>query len=197
MNYKKHLFKIIMALLLPMNAYAASLPGMQGADHIGITVPNMKDAVNFFVNVIGCESSFDLGTLKFEDDWMQVHLNVNPRAEVKHFQMVRCGHGSNLEVFEYTSPGQSKLLPKNSDVGGHHIAFYVDDMSKAVAYFKANGVKMLGEPGTVNDGPAAGMQWVYFLAPWGMQLELVSYPQGRAYEKTTKHLLWDPRNPAK
>lgn len=197
MNFKKLLIKTIISLLLPINVYAESLPGMRGTDHLGITVPNMDDAVNFFVKVIGCEASFNLGAFKFDDDWMQVHLNVNPRAEIKRFQMVRCGYGTNLEIFEYKSPDQSKSPPKNSDVGGHHLAFYVDDMDKAVAYFKANGIKMLGEPSTFKEGPAAGLTWLYFLSPWGMQLEIVSYPKGRAYEKSTKRLLWDPRKPAK
>ena len=178
-------------------AHAGSLPGMRGADHLGITVPNMDEAVDFFVKVIGCEASFNLGAFKFNDDWMQVHLNVNPRAEIKRFQMVRCGHGTNFEIFEYGAPKQNSQPPKNSDVGGHHMAFYVDDMDKAVAYFKANNVKMLGEPSTFTEGPAAGLTWLYFLAPWGMQLEIVSYPKGRAYEKTAKRLLWDPRNPSK
>lgn len=200
MMIKKLLCRAALLALLPVavqTAHAGSLPGMRGADHLGITVPNMDDAVNFFVKVIGCEASFNLGAFKFDDNWMQVHLNVNPRAEIKRFQMVRCGHGTNFEIFEYAAPKQNSQPPKNSDVGGHHMAFYVDDMDKAVAYFKANGVKMLGEPSTFTEGPAAGLTWLYFLAPWGMQLEIVSYPKGRAYEKTAKRLLWDPRNPSK
>ena len=88
------------------------------------------------------------------------------------------------------------MPPKNSDLGGHHIAFYVDDMSKAVAHFKANGVKMLGEPTTMREGPSAGETWMYFMSPWGMQMELVSYPGGKAYEKDTKGRLWSPLKPA-
>ena len=45
----------------------------------------------------------------------------------------------------------------------------------------ANAV--LGEPTCMTEGPTAGESWVYFLAPWGMQLELVSYPQGKAYSR--------------
>ncbi len=30
---------------------------------------------------------------------------------------------------------------------------------------------------------SAGQRWRYFLAPWGMQFELVSYPGGKAYER--------------
>lgn len=184
-------------MLLPVAAQAGSLPGMRGADHLGITVPNMDEAVSFFVKVIGCEASFDLGGFKFKDDWMKVHLNVEPRAEIKRFQMVRCGYGTNLEIFEYSAPQQVKQNPKNSDIGGHHLAFYVDDMAKAVAYFKENNIRMLGEPSLFTEGPGAGLNWLYFLTPWGMQLEIVSFPKGRAYEKTAKHLLWDPRAPSK
>lgn len=32
-----------------------SLPGLRGADHIGMTVPNLDEAVEFFVDVIGAE----------------------------------------------------------------------------------------------------------------------------------------------
>lgn len=198
MQFKKLIASVALALTLPLTAQAGSMPGMRGADHLGITVPNLDEAVKFFVDVIGCEALFKFGSFKFDDDWMQVNLNVNPRAEITDFQMVRCGHGTNLEVFEYKSPDQVKAPPKNSDIGGHHLAFYVDDMAKAVAYLKANkSVKVLAEPHTFTTGPAAGLSWIYFISPWGMQMEIVSYPKGRAYEKTSKTKLWDPRSPAK
>lgn len=199
MKYNKFVGSALLAMLglLPPLGAQASLPGMRGSDHFGMTVPNMAEAVDFFVKVIGCEASFNLGAFKFEDDWMKVHLNVDPRAEIKRFRMVRCGYGTNLEIFEYAAPKQSSQPPRNSDIGGHHIAFYVDDMDKAVAYLKASGIKVLGDPSTFKEGPAAGLTWVYFLAPWGLQLELVSYPKGRAYEKDAKRLLWDPRAPAR
>ncbi len=34
------------------------VPGFRGIDHIGLTVPNLEEAVDFFVNVIGCEDFF-------------------------------------------------------------------------------------------------------------------------------------------
>ncbi|HXV07622.1 MAG TPA: VOC family protein [Burkholderiales bacterium] len=186
-----------LALCAPMGALAAGLPGLRGSDHLGITVPKLDQAVDFFVNVIGCEAFYKMGPFKADDDWMQVHLDVNPRAEIPSMRLVRCGYGVNLEIFEYSVPEQSKAPPKNSDIGGHHLAFYVDDMAKAVAHLKANGVKVLGEPTVMGGGPTAGETWVYFMAPWGMQLELVSYPKGKAYEKEYKSRLWSATNPAK
>ena len=40
-----------------------------------------------------------------------------------------------------------------------------------------------GDP-TTSRGPSEGQRWVYFLAPWGMQFELVSYPHGKAFDHT-------------
>jgi hypothetical protein len=37
---------------------SAQVPGFRGIDHIGLTVPNLEEAVDFFVNVIGCEEFF-------------------------------------------------------------------------------------------------------------------------------------------
>jgi hypothetical protein len=45
----------------------------------------------------------------------------------------------------------------------------------------------------MTDGPTAGESWVYFMSPWGMQLELVSYPNGKAYEHSSSLSLFDPR----
>ena len=55
-------------------------------------------------------------------------------------------------------------------------------MDAAVGYLRRRGVTVLGEP-TASKGPNLGQRWVYFLAPWGMQFELVSYPEGRAFER--------------
>ncbi|UVJ46377.1 VOC family protein [Pseudomonas sp. LS1212] len=178
-------------------AQPGTLPGMRGMQHLGITVPNLREATAFFVEVLGCEAYFNFGAFKFEDDWMERHLNVHPRATIKDFQMIRCGNGTNLEVFEYTAPEQNHRPPRNSDIGGHHLAFYVDDMDMAVSYLKSRNVSVLGTPSTFTEGPAAGLTWVYFLAPWGLQMELVSFPAGLNYEKNHSRLLWDPRTPNK
>lgn len=185
------------ACAVSVQAPAGGLPGMRGGDHLGFTVPNLEEAVKFFTEVIGCEAFYKLGPFKADNDWMQMHLNVNPRAEIPQIRVMRCGSGINLEIFEYTSPDQSKTLPKNSDIGGHHLAFYVDDMAKAVEHLRKHNVKMLGDPTVMTQGPSAGETWMYFLAPWGMQLELVSYQKGKAYEKDFKTRLWNPAAPAK
>lgn len=172
------------------------LPGLRGTDHIGFTVPDLDEAVAFFVGVIGCEAFYELGPFRSDGDWMQTHLDVHPRAVMKRLRFLRCRHGSNFELFEYDAPDQNRAQPRNSDVGGYHLAFYVDDIGAAVAHLKARGVRVLGEPTVRTAGPSAGQSWVYFLAPWGMQLELVSFPQGKGYEGEIERRLWHPADPA-
>jgi catechol 2,3-dioxygenase-like lactoylglutathione lyase family enzyme len=174
----------------------SGLPGLRGTDHIGFTVPDLEQAVAFFVDVIGCEAFYELGPFASDGDWMATHLNVHPRAVMKKLRFLRCRHGANFEIFEYESPDQNRTPPRNSDVGGHHLAFYVDDMDAALAHLRAHGVTILGEPTLRTTGASAGQTWVYFLAPWGLQLELVSYPQGKGYERTTTARLWHPAHPA-
>lgn len=171
-----------------------ALPGLRGTDHIGFTVPNLEEADDFLVGVLGCQQAYDLGPMKHDDDWMTEHLNVHPRTVVSRIRFYRCGFGTNFEVFEYDAADGQTPQPRNSDVGGHHIALYVDDLDAAVGYLRGEGVAVLGDP-TTSRNASAGQRWVYFLAPWGMQFELVSFPDGKAYEEDSKVLLWNPAQP--
>jgi catechol 2,3-dioxygenase-like lactoylglutathione lyase family enzyme len=179
-------------------ASASSIPGMRGHDHTGITVPDMKQAVDFFTEVVGCKKAMSFGP--FADDkgtFMQDVLGVDPKAVIEEITTVRCGYGSNIELFKYTAPDQKDLTPKNSDIGGFHIAFYVDDVAAAKTYLEGKGVKTRMGPLPVSEGPAAGQTILYFQAPWGLQLEAISYPTGMAYEKGADTVLWSPKNPEK
>jgi len=158
------------------------LPGLRRLDHIGVTVPDLEEATRFFVEVVGCEYLYSLGPFQDDGDWMSEHLGVHPRATVPENRFFRCGGQAVFEVFQYTAPDQRTTVPRNSDVGGHHIALYVDDLDSAVDYLRSQGVTVLGDP-TASKGPNEGQRWVYFLAPWGLQLELVSYPNGRAFDR--------------
>jgi len=195
---KKLAASLSLAVCLITPAMAGSLPGLRGHDHTGVTVPDIKQALDFFTNVLGCQHAMTFGP--FSDDkgtFMQDLLNVNPRAKIEQISMVRCGYGSNIELFQYSSPDQKDMTPKNSDIGGYHIAFYVDDIKAAADYLKANNVRTMMGPLPVEQGPAAGQAILYFMAPWGLQFEAISYPKGMAYEKDGGPVLWSPKDPAK
>jgi len=127
---------------------------------------------------------------------MTQQLNVDPRTVMKKLRFLPVRSCSDFEVFEYDAPDQRAEPPKNSDIGGHHLAFYTDDFSGALDWLRSHDVEILGEPVHRTEGPSAGQSWVYFLAPWGMQFELVSFPRGKGYEKYTDRHLWNPVTPS-
>jgi catechol 2,3-dioxygenase-like lactoylglutathione lyase family enzyme len=179
----------------PIKEDAMPVPGLRGSDHLGITVPDLDEADDFFVRVLGAEPFYDLGPFERSDDWMAEHMNVHPRTVMRRLRFYRLGNGTNLEVFEYEpADARAEQPPRNSDIGGHHLAFYVDDLDAAVAYLRDEGIRVLGDP-TASGNASAGQRWVYFLSPWGMQFELVSYPDGKAYERGLDRLLWSPVHP--
>jgi glyoxylase I family protein len=157
------------------------IPGLSRLDHVGFTVPDLEAAHAWLVDVLGCEYMYSLGPFRAEDDWMAEHLNVDPRAVMRQLRFFRCGGQAVFEVFQYEAPQQSSDVPRNSDIGGHHVALYVDDLDTAVDYLRDAGVTVLGDP-TTSRGASEGQRWVYFLSPWGMQFELVSYPHGKAFD---------------
>lgn len=172
----------------------AELPGLRGVDHVGLTVPDLVQAEAFFGRVLGCKTLARNGPLRADDDWLVRHLGVDARSEIRAMALMRCANGANLELFEWSAPGQDRRQPRNSDHAGHHLSFYVDDIHAAAAWLRANGVETYEGPFSTPEGDYAG-QWVlYFRTPWGAHLELVSYPDGMGYERSNgPRRLWDPR----
>ena len=95
-----------------------SVPGLLGMDHVGITVPDIDEAVAWFEDVMGCSAPLTFGP--FSDPtgtFMQDLLGVHPRAVIEQITMVRCGDGPNVELFQYTSPtrtGASARTPTSA-----------------------------------------------------------------------------------
>ncbi len=158
-----------------------SMPGLRRLDHVGFTVPDIDEAQRFLVDVLGCEYLYTLGPFEPDGDWMTTHLNVHPDTRM-HNRWFRCGDQAVFEVFHYEAPDQRDAMPRNSDIGGHHIGLYVDDIDAAVEHLRSAGVQVSEGP-NVSTGPAEGNRWIYFRAPWGLQFELVSYPGGKVWDR--------------
>lgn len=179
-----------------MHSRHNGIPGIRGTDHVGFTVPDLDEAHDFLVDILGCEEIYTLGAKQADDDWMSTHLGVHPRTTIREIRFYRLGNGTNFEVFLYDSADGQRPQPRNSDIGGHHLALYVDDIDAAIEFLLRKGVDVMGQP-TPSKQAAEGQNWVYFRSPWGMQFELVSFPGGKAYERDAHRLLWHPGYPAR
>jgi catechol 2,3-dioxygenase-like lactoylglutathione lyase family enzyme len=168
--------------------------GLIGIDHVGLTVPNIAEAVAWFTDVLGARAPLSFGPIADpQGTLMQDLLGVDRRSVIDQITVLRIGHSANIELFQYEAPGQRHDHPRNSDWSGHHIAFYVTDIEAAIAYMDAKGVERFFGPFSLTAGPAAGQSINYFKTPFGTYIELISYPRGMAYEVPSVKPLWSPK----
>jgi catechol 2,3-dioxygenase-like lactoylglutathione lyase family enzyme len=176
-----------------LDVVQTKVPGLLGIDHIGITVPDVAAASAWFEEVLGFTNPLRFGPFSDAGTFMHDLLDVDRAAVIEEIRMLRGGDGPSVELFQYRAPGQSHAFARNSDYGGHHVAYYVRDIDKAVETMQARGAQKLLGPFAVTGGPAAGQTINYFKTPFGTFVELISYPHGMAYEQTASVPLWDPR----
>ncbi len=168
------------------------LGAIAGVQHVGITVPDMTVAVHFFVELLGCEVLFSEGPYELQGRHA-VANNVAPGTVLNRLTMLGCGGGACLELFEYAAPDQRRAPVANVDNGGHHVAFQVDDIDVAATRLANAGVVLCGPVNRSVSGPFEGLAWLYVLAPWGMQLELVQMPPaGIGWERSAQRRLYRP-----
>ena len=99
----------------------------------------------------------------------------------------------NLEIFEWDAPDQDETPPKNSDVGGTHLGLQVQDIETAVERLAdRDDVTVLDEPQTNEDGPTAGLTYVYCRVEWGLYLELLEAPDEMPYADESEEQLYGP-----
>ncbi|MGH2872414.1 MAG: VOC family protein, partial [Solirubrobacteraceae bacterium] len=168
--------------------------GLVGVDHVGITVPDIDEAIAWFQDVLGATNPLTFGPISDPTgDLMHELVGVSPKAVIDQISLLRIGHSANIELFQYAAPGQNRTFPKNSDWAGHHIAFYVKDIDAAVHYMERKGVEKFEGPYSITAGPADGMIINYFKTPFNTYIEFISYPHGMTYQKTAPIPLWTPK----
>ena len=121
----------------------------------------------------------------FSDDkgtFMQDVLDVNPRAVITQISLIRCGSGSNIELFSYPRPTSRSCSRKTATSAAITSPLCRRHQGRR-KYLKSKGVFTLFGPIPIKEGPAAGQSILYFKAPWGLQMEAITYPDGMAYEK--------------
>lgn len=149
-----------------------SLWELSHIEHAGFSVPNLDDAVRFFVDHLGAE---ELYRSSREPGPFVETTFAAPQDASFQLSMLRVGRNLNLELFEWSTEAGGNDYPHAYDVGGNHLCLYVDNVDAALEYFAAiPGVATRGGGHTVSAGPVASSRWGYVQTPWGMQLEFVN-----------------------
>ena len=163
---------------------------VHGVHHIGLTVPNMDEAVRFFETMFGGVTVLRIDGVDVDDAFMKDRLGVPAGRRIKDQRVVVCGAGGNLELFEYSGEDASPIK-HNSESGGD-VAFQVDDARAAAARLRAEGVDVLDGPTLIDAGPMSGLTWVYLRSPWGQFFEVVSVSEPMGYERDGGPRMWSP-----
>ncbi len=169
------------------------IPSARNVDHIGITVPDITEAITFFSDILGADLLFRMKEGPGTDNPMDTRkaLDVDGRDTLT-IAMMRCGPTLNVELMQYHTPRPPRSVPANDDLDVPHLAFYVDDFDAASAYLQAHGCKLLSGPNRSANGPKTGQAIWYFLTPWGMSMELINRPSHMPYEADTAARFYGP-----
>ena len=120
-------------------------------------------------------------------------LGVDKGTQLLAVRMLAFRYGPGVELFQMSAPTQRE--PTNpADFGLHHFGIYVDDMDAAVTQFEAAGGVMLTKPQPLmfELERGDGNDFCYGKTPWGLIVELLTYPSPQPYEATTPLRRWRP-----
>lgn len=182
-------------------AAETALPTLRGIEHVSMTVPDLDETTEFFADMFGCRTLYTMGPFSGSQQqprtsFMRVYANADVRAVVHNVRVMRSPF-LNIELFEASYPGQRTRWPDFLDIGGWHLSGYVDDIDAAIEYAGARDVFVLGEGKRATSGPEVGegSYVCHFMTSWGLRFELLTFPNGRAYEASYAGRLWNPAEP--
>lgn len=166
---------------------------IRGIEHVGLTVPDMAAATEFFAAAFGAEKIYDMLTEPLAGPEVEAGLGIPQGAQIEAIRMLRLGEGPNIELFTYTNTEQRDPVRPN-DYGIQHFCVYVDDIEAAATRLEDAGATLLSQPNDLPGGDSGkGNRYLYARTPWGSTVELVTYPSAQAYESGTNLRRWCPR----
>ena len=174
------------------------IPTLRGIEHISMTVPDLDQATDFFVGLFGCQTLYTMGPFAGKGgSFIRVYANSDVRSVVHYVRVLRSPY-LNIELFQASSPVQRTRWPDLLDIGGWHLAAYVDDIDAAIEQLRRReGVYVLGEGKRPTGGPEVGegSYACHAMTSWGFHFELLTYPDGREYQSSFDDRLWNPAAP--
>ena len=149
--------------------------------HVGLCVRDLERSLRFFCDGLGFERAegFELDSTAAEG----LERSLEVAGPVRIMSQFIQNDTMKIELLHFFEPGVGGVpSATRNQLGLTHLSFYVDDLDAAVAHLRHRSVQVLGDPMPL-PGPEAGEQarFVFALTPWGLALEFVSYPHGKAW----------------
>lgn len=149
--------KILLHLFAALSLALTALPGLasaapDGGDYVALQVPDLRQAVTFFHDVMNCNSL--TGDSSLSNDGVA---------------LLDCGRQTVVELTQTPATAiQRHALTHES------VRLTTNDATDVTAWLRANRIERVGKPVRVTTGADQGKIEVGFLTPWGQPIELVS-----------------------
>ncbi|MDE2404880.1 MAG: VOC family protein [Sphingomonadales bacterium] len=150
--------------------------GVRGVHHIGVSVPDLERAREFYVDILGGVE--EVAPLEWRDNPFIDAVVGLPGSAARQF-MVRLGN-THIEVFEYASPRSAPQDPARGvhNFGYTHFAVQVDDLAACYRRVLAAGLPVHTPPAFENivtraDGSRTGYAATYCRDFFGNVFEIM------------------------
>lgn len=146
--------------------------------HVGITVPNLRDAVDWYRDTFGCYLLAGPIEVHEDDSPLGIAATGIYGAGFTRFAFAHMSgaDGAGLEIFEFAAPAYQR--PADSfefwRSGVNHFAVTAHDVAGFAAQVVAAGGWQRSEVVVIN--PERGFEIVYCEDPWGNVFEVCSHP---------------------
>lgn len=168
----------------------------RGINHIGLTVPDIDAATQFFKKALDGKVAYDSQTELDQPrggNKVEHFLGLESGAKIIKKRMMVFGNGPNIELFEFVNAHQQAPAALQ-DIGLTHLSFYIDDFDTALERMVEAGGKPVSEPHeNTRYEDSVGSQTIYFKAPWGSLIELQTIPNGYYYPENSEADVFIPK----
>ncbi len=154
--------------------------GIQGVHHIGVSVPDLAKAREFYIDLLGAVEEVE--PLSWRDNAFIDEI-VGLKGSAANQFMCRLGN-THLEVFEYLAP---RAAPQDRNQGVNtfgytHFAVQVDDLRACYDRLVAAGIRIHREPAwdtiqVAKDGTKTGYAATYCRDFFGNVFEIMEIHQ--------------------
>jgi catechol 2,3-dioxygenase-like lactoylglutathione lyase family enzyme len=169
---------------------------VRGIDHIGLTVPDIDEATEFFKKVFNAKVCYDVLTPDMPPQRgksAKRNVNLPEGASIDHIRLLRIKNTPSIELFHINSKKQA-IIDTIVNFGLTHLAFYTDNIQLTAKKFLEAGGTLCSDPHPLPSEIEGGEMnyWVYGQAPWGSLIELISYSSGINYPENIEAERWTP-----
>jgi catechol 2,3-dioxygenase-like lactoylglutathione lyase family enzyme len=157
---------------------------MRAVGHVGISVPDIEAAIEWYSGVFGLEQIGETGTLSASDDGVIADAATDifgPQFRGVKMAHLASANGVAVELFQFLEPAYAK---RDDDFdywrgGIFHFAFVARDIERVVRTIEERGGRRLSGVDPLFDGRS--LQVCYCQDPWGTVVEVMTESHERAF----------------